>query len=552
MIRQSPNFALIIATLTLMSLPTACRTPADGSQANAIGEQIFASDDSASPALVTYDQDFLFGVATAPAHVEDELDDVWLEFAKDKKKNGVKAWHNAGYPELRLKFWTDYKTEIDLAKHLGVKVFRMGIDWGRLVPKQPINTCPEASVPCFSGIQDQAALAHYREIIRYVRKQGMSVMLTLFHHSPPVWLSKLKVDHAGKGNSGGWTNPDAPLYFEAFSRDAVTALKADVDIWVIFNEPAIFASLAYGAGIWPPAEGTNYLAMFKIGLFEGAVLKAFNYMIDAHKRVYAAIKSIDNVSTNDAATRKLGSAYVGIAHNVGYHTARNLVSRPIASYMRTTLNYQFIDGIIEQLDFLGLNYYGEEPISPTGVPPVPEKEYSESGRAVNPQGFYITLMQFYERYLKKRNIPVFITENGISDETDVLRPSYLIEHLLALDAARAKGVDVMGYVFWTISDNWEWADGYCPKFGLVAVDRTTPQLKRTRRPSFELYRKIVETRRISQKQRDDAWDIVKANVGRDRPFCRSSDGQNSLDFADSRAFVNSDWRFTIPAETPVP
>ena len=503
-----------------------------------------------SPPVASFGTDFFFGIATAPAHVEDQLDDIWLEFAQDGSKNGVKAWRNAGHPELRLKFWTQYKTEVDLAKRLGVKVFRMGVDWGRLVPTQPANTCPGEAEICPAPGLDPVALAHYQEIVRYVRSQGMAVMMTLFHHSPPKWLSQLNVDHAGKKNMGGWTNPDAIPYFESFSRSVAEAFKSDVDLWVIFNEPAVFAALAYGAGIWPPAQGMNFLAMFKVGSLEGATARAIDHMVAAHNRVYKAIKTIDTVTTADSAVQGRGPAYVGIAHNVGYQTSRGPIGKLIANYLRGTMNYRFIDGVINSLDFLGLNYYGEEIVSAAGVPPVPDKEYSESGRAVNPQGFYLTLKAFSDRYFKQRKIPIIITENGISDSTDLLRPAYLVEHLLAVDAARADGLPIIGYVFWTLSDNWEWADGYCPKFGLVGVDRSTPALARSLRPSFGLYRDIIATGRITTEQRDRAWGLVTSNVGRARPFCRSADGKNSLDVPGQRNIINLDWRFRRPDAAP--
>lgn len=504
---------------------------------------------------VSFSEEFLFGVATAPAHVEDELDDTWLEFAKDLKKNGVKAWANAGHPELRLKFWTDYKTEIDLAAETGSKVFRMGVDWGRLVPRKPLNSCPKDKYPCYEGILDRDALKHYQKIIKYVRGKKMSVMLTLFHHSVPRWLNELTVDSKGETSLGGWTNNDTPDYFYAFAKDVVLALKSDVDIWVIFNEPAVFSSLAYGAGIWPPAQGMDYLAMFKLGSIEGNVARSNSNMIKAHNRVYSLIKQFDTVETGDPSTAKFGPALVGIAHNVGYHTGRGALGKAIASYMHSALNYSFIDGVIDSLDFLGLNYYGEEVISANGVPPVSDKEYSESGRAVNPQGFYLTLKDMANRYLRdqktgeiKRSIPIWITENGISDGTDILRKPYLIEHLIALKAVEESGIPIAGYVFWTVSDNWEWADGYCPKFGLVAVDRTSRSLKRIPRDSFKLFQKIVKSRQINPSDRDAAWQNLVDNFQKPRPFCRSSDGQNSLDTPVDRAFVPLDWRFSLPTE----
>lgn len=145
-------------------------------------------------------------------------------------------------------------------------------------------------------------------------------------------------------------------------------------------------------------------------------------------------------------------------------------------------------------------------------------EYSESGRGVYPDGLYRMLLQFHERY-KHLNVPFIIAENGVSDETDLIRRPYLLEHLLSVYAAMIQvltlkislltlnysfihtncilyllvivlqGVPVLGYLFWTISDNWEWADGYGPKFGLVAVDRAN-NLARIPRPSYHLFTKV--------------------------------------------------------------
>ena len=503
--------------------------------------------ESATTFAAQFPTDFLFGIATAPAHSEDGLFDTWLELARDRERDAIKAWRNADRPEVRLNFWTDYKTEIDLSARLGVKIFRMGVDWGRLVPSRPVDTCPNLLTPCYGGVQDQEALAHYQEIVRYARAKGMSVMLTLFHHSVPRWLMDLTVDRQGQGSSGGWTNADAPDYFAAFARDVVVALRADVDLWVIHNEPAVFASLAYGIGIWPPAKGLNLSAFLDFGFYRGDLYRAFDHLIAAHRQVYDLIKELDHVATGDPATRAYGPAAVGIAHNVGYHTGETWVDQMAAAYMRVNMNEAFLDGVIDRLDFLGLNYYGEEHVRGGGVAPDPGREYSESGRGVNPTGFYLTLKSVYEHYFSKRPaIPIWITENGISDATDLLRPAYLVEHLMAVAAARADGLPIKGYVFWTISDNWEWADGYCPKFGLAAVDRSTPELRRTPRPSFELYGTIARSGQVTVAQREGAWQLLRQHVGESRPFCRSPDGAGSLDVPAARPLVDQDWRFQRP------
>ncbi len=471
----------------------------------------------------TFNQDFFFGVATAPAHVENNLDDIWLDFAKTKRQDNkwnVKSWHDAPQPEIRLNFWSKPEVEIELAKELGVSVFRLGIDWGRLVPNKPgTKLCGRTKDRlCDGSISNLDAVQRYQEIIQMVKDRGMKVMLTLYHHSMPKWLS----------NDGGWTNENALKYFQVFSQDAGAFFNKQVDYWVIFNEPAVFATLSHGAGVWPPGGGMNWSNItlaFTTGT--GAIIKAMDQMIAAHNVVYSDLKKITN-------------APVGIAHNIGYHTASDIIARYIRKKTIDIMNYRFIDKTKDHIDFLGLNYYGEERIQATSVGIADDLEYSESGRAVNPNGLYRLLKDFHQRYnidaetkSSKAPVPIIITENGISDDTDIIRPAYLIEHLMAISEAQKEGVPIFGYVLWTLSDNWEWSDGYCPKFGIIEVNRKTQELKRTRRPSFYLYQEIASSRTITKNLRIRALNTVhrahKASV--DRYMCRLQDGTDTVELA---------------------
>ena len=158
--------------------------------------------------FVSFPDDFQFGLANAPAHVEDQLQDSWLEFAE----NGhVAAYKNYFKPEERLQFWSQPEIEIDLAASSGVKIFRMGIDWGRVVPAMPLCDSEE----CFNDTKDDAALDRYEEIIDYVISKGMTPWVTLFHHSYPKW------GIAG----GGWTHPSSKIQFEHFSSLIFNKLK---------------------------------------------------------------------------------------------------------------------------------------------------------------------------------------------------------------------------------------------------------------------------------------------------------------------------------------
>jgi len=162
--------------------------------------------------------------------------------------------------------------------------------------------------------------------------------------------------------------------------------------------------------------------------------------------------------------------------------------------------------------------------------------------SVYPEGLFHILRSFATRY---PSTPLFITENGVADEADIIRHAYLVEHLLAIKAAMETGVRVLGYVFWTISDNWEWADGFCPKFGLAAVNRSDPNMRRVPRESYDLFTEIATSRAITAAQRSEAWRRVSraASRGGTRPFCRAKDGKGSLDTPVQRALSKRDWRF---------
>ncbi|EPS58001.1 hypothetical protein M569_16816, partial [Genlisea aurea] len=190
----------------------------------------------------------------------------------------------------------------------------------------------------------------------------------------------------------------------------------------------------------------------------------------------------------------------------------------------------------------------QEVVSGAGLKLVESDEYSESGRGVYPDGLFRMLLKFHERY-KSLGLPFIITENGVSDETDLIRRPYMLEHLLATYAAMIMGVPVLGYLFWTISDNWEWADGYGPKFGIVAVDRFN-DLARIPRPSYDLFSKVVKSGKITRRDRDHAWSQLRSAAAerKTRPFYRAVDRNGlmyagGLDEPSTRRYSVRDWRF---------
>lgn len=528
---------------------------------------------------------FFFGLATAPAHVEDDLDDAWVQFAEETPENsesninpqpadallgggdggsqqaplpqrqssmkkmkplkmameakirGIKkfveveeepapqvqhnvaAWHNVPNPKERLRFWSDPDRELKLAKDTGVQVFRMGIDWTRIMPHEPLNGLKESV--------NYAALERYKWIIGRVRSYGMKVMLTLFHHSLPPWA----------GEYGGWKLEKTVDYFIDFTRLVVDSVSDMVDYWVTFNEPHIFCMLTYCAGAWPGGN-PDMLEVATSALPTGVFNQTMHWIAIAHSKAYDYIHEKSSIP----------ATLVGVAHHVSFMRPYGLFDIAAVTISNSMTLFAFLDSISDKMDYIGINYYGQEVLCGAGLKLVENDEYSESGRAVYPDGLYRMLLQFHERY-NHLNIPFIISENGVSDETDVIRRPYLLEHLLAIYAAMSMGVRVLGYLFWTISDNWEWADGYGPKFGLVAVDRSN-NFERIPRPSYKLFSKVVAAGEITRQDRARAWIELQqaANEKKTRPFYRAVNKQGlmyagGLDEPIYRPYVLRDWRF---------
>jgi len=451
-------------------------------------------------ARARFDPPFFFGVATAPGQAEDRLDDVWSDWAKRGK---VAAFRGQAAPEERLRFWTKPEVELDYAARAGATVYRMGVDWGRVMPR------PHEF--------DAAAIARYREILRLARARGMTVMLTLAHHSVPKWEQE----------RGGWLRDGMKDDYLEFAERMIDEYRGDVAYWVTFNEPNVFAPLAYSWGLWPPGERRWIFSLLDLGPFRGETVRAIDRMSDAHDALY------------DRAHAKYPGIRMGFALNMAAYAGKSALDRWSAFFPDRLMNWRFPERTRGRVDFFGINYYGAEWIKNGSLDIDPAEEYSEAGRAVYPAGLYVLLKEAHRRFPQP---PIIVTENGIADATDLLRPAYLLEHLAAVARARDEGVPVAGYLFWTLSDNWEWADGYCPKFGLLAVDRARG-LARVPRASYALFRKVATARVVTEEMRAAAWATVAAHAGEERPFCRAPDAFSPLDAPARRPISRADWRF---------
>jgi beta-glucosidase len=402
--------------------------------------------------------------------VEGGLDNDWARMERDHPHR----IHDGSVSGIACDHYTRYRDDLATLAAMHHSAHRFSIEWSRVEPRE--------------GVFDRDALMHYRDVARTCRSLGMEPVVTLQHFTLPVWLA----------DRGGVVCADAPRLFARFAAACAEAVGADVRWWVTINEPSVLAVFGYLYGEWPPLRHSarDFLA-------------ALGGTARMHAAAYRAVHTV--------ATGHGWTAHVSIAHHerplrpLDPHSPvhRLVAVLPNAVFNRWFLRActtgrllppvgigQTIPGLRGSLDYLGVNYYCEErvrfnarrrrelfaePVTPPGVP------LSAFGWTIDAGGLRRALESLWEEF----HLPILVTENGVADEADALRPAFIVDHLGAICDAVDAGVDVRGYLHWTAMDNFEWAEGYSKHFGLLAVDRAT--LERTAKPSAALMAEICRT-----------------------------------------------------------
>ncbi|GLJ42442.1 hypothetical protein SUGI_0879510 [Cryptomeria japonica] len=436
----------------------------------------------------------------------------------------LKKEHKEAVPQANVhcleenpSFWYNPDEELHMAKETNATVLRMGIDWSRIMPKEPLDGVEEAI--------NQEALDQYRLFTERVHTHGLRVMLTLFHSSLPAWASAY----------GGWQNDKTIDYFIEYTRVVVEKLCDLVDFWITFNEPNVFALTEYCTG-----GQTNLFQAAATVLSRRVFRNVINRMATAHIKAYDIIHDIRQKSS-----RKLD---VGIAHRASFMQPYGLFDMSTVKFSNWMTNCTYVDIVCKKLDFLGINYYGQEFVSSFGLKLVDNEEYSEAGKGIYPDGLYRELLELHNRY-KKFNVPFIVTENGVADATDYLRRPYILEHLLAVKAAMNKGVPVKGYCYCALSDNWERANEHSLQFGLASIDcERNPKL--VQRPSYYLLSEVAKSGSITKEQRDKAWAQLQNAVMQENIHViylgigdQSTTSLGAVEKRVVRSFVKKDWRF---------
>ncbi|MDD5464844.1 MAG: glycoside hydrolase family 1 protein [Candidatus Omnitrophica bacterium] len=398
---------------------------------------------------------FLWGAATSAHQVEGQNihNDWWLA----EQNLALKEASGSACRHYEL-----YAQDFAIAKELGHNCHRFSIEWSRIEPQE--------------GEFDASQIEHYRKVIFELKSRGIEPVVTLHHFTNPAWFSQ----------KGGWTKSNLRKYFLRFVDKIVKEFAAQVKFWITINEPLIYSSHSYLLGVWPPKE---------CSLFKTAKV-TFN-MAGAHIKAYRIIHKIYQ-------EKSLEKPMVSIAANLqAFEICQPTLKNKLALYLRHKLyNLYFIEKLLRKksLDFIGINYYGRNLadvrswkirsllLDTCSYNHHPLRKNS-LGWDIYPQGLCKLLMS-----LKRYNLPIMITENGICTEDDDLRWDYIREHLEQIHQAMERGVEVLGYIYWSLIDNFEWDKGFSPRFGLVQVDYQNQ--KRTIRESAKKLARVCQSGEI--------------------------------------------------------
>jgi beta-glucosidase len=404
---------------------------------------------------------FFWGASVAAHQVEGDNHNQWSVFELSHAKELAQTAHqNLGW----LPNWEDikdraeepdnyvsgggvdhykrYKDDFKLLTELNLNAFRFSIEWSRLEPEE--------------GKWDEKEIQHYKNYIAQLRKQHIEPFMTLWHWSLPVWFT----------DKGGFENKDNLRYFERYVEKISEELIEDVEYVITLNEPNNYASISYLLGKWPPQK-TNFFTF----------LKVYWNLTRAHRKSYKILKT-------KKPTLQIG--FAPLLANIQPKRPHNYLDLVSTQWMRYFWNWWFVYRVRSHIDYVGINYYFSDYYKGLGKRANPKIPVNDLGWYMEPEGLYPLMLRAWSKFKK----PIFITENGLADEGDHYRRWWIEQTVVAMERALSEGVDLRGYFHWSLLDNFEWAEGWWPKFGLVSVDREHG-MKRTVRQSAKWFANLI-------------------------------------------------------------
>jgi len=425
------------------------------------------------PSEIPFPDGFWWGTALSGHQSEGGNNNSWTRW--EEIPGHIEGGQRSGNA---IDHWNRFETDFDWLKWMNGNVHRFSVEWSRFEPKQ--------------GEWDEKAIEHYRAMALALKARGIRPMVCLFHFTLPLWVE-------GKG---GFENQEVIDAFVRFAEKAHAALGDVVQDWLTLNEPIFYAFGGYGVGNTPPG-----VKDFKRG---GRV---YANLMHIHGRIYHLFKNLDR------------RARVSLAHPVmafsPYHKF-NPLDVVAARGADDLLNWTWIKSIqtgrieinlptkvhieeecpecLNAMDFLGLNYYTRNilEVTPFGATKITTRTHkgaphTDVGWEIYPEGLSKILHGIKSRGLDK--YPIVVTENGLADVEDKNRAKFIYDHLRTfLEVSRELGLKPMGYMHWSLIDNFEWLKGFGPRFGLIAVDYRT--MERSPRPSAAYFREMGRLKKV--------------------------------------------------------
>lgn len=411
------------------------------------------------------DRGFLWGTAVSHYQVEGGDNCDWSEWERLGRTNGGECAGAVGS-------WDRYEHDAALARSTGCNALRFSISWSRVEPRR--------------GEWNDAALDRYSALVDRLIELDVEPVVTLFHYTHPIWFHDLTP----------WTDTSSVDAFARFARMVAARFGSRVRVWTILNEPLVFVLAGFLDAQIPPGFADA-----------AAAIRAWDHLLAAHCAAAAEIRDVNP----DAA--------IGVAHNMmafAPERSGNALDRLLARAAHRFYNEGPLeafstgrwnmllppfsrfrgrrDDLQRYTDFLGVNFYSRLHLRCPGARRwIGDYHYIDrTGRGLTDNHWEIVPDSFRDMLTLagSSGLPLIVSENGLADGTDRLRSRFLEEHVRQMQAARAAGVPIHGYLHWSLLDNYEWLEGYGPKFGLFEVDRETMQ--RQARKSASTFKKLGE------------------------------------------------------------
>ena len=499
---------------------------------DAVAQTITVNVDPVAGVDLSFPSTFHWGVAHAGFQAEGgprspiDPNSDWYKWVHDPINQLLGLTH--GVPEDGPGTYVKYDSDAALAENdLGMNTFRMSIEWSRIFPNSTASvdisdedgTVSEDDLEALDALANQNEVQHYRDVFASLRAHHLEPLITVNHFTLPAWVhdpitTRALAQLGLPAPAAGWLSPSTPVEFEKYAAYVAWKYGDQVDNWTVLNEPVppILTEFLAIPGVvpnWPP------------GLIRPDLASTF--LVNEAKGYVGAYDAIHKWDYTEA-TEGQPAAFVGFANNMVPARPANPVN-PLdvqaADAWNDFYNRWFpnavIDGWVDanldgiqtpdeihpemknKVDFIGVQYYGSQPMQGLGVAPIPgfpwlkglpvrcsagEPTCSDFNQPTDPGGLREVLdIAASYKLASGQQVPIWITENGIADANDSKRPSYIVSHIAVVQDEIAHGMDIRGYTYWSFVDNLEWANGYDLEFGLYGSDPTTPELERTPKPA---------------------------------------------------------------------